>query len=414
VRSSGSALLALLVVLLAGCESSKHPAPNPTSAATRRCATIVASTLGGVGERIYREAAGGRVLEQAVHRLRSSRALETAISSDDRAATRTALHALLLGQIVAVEILRGGHVIAAANAGAGPAIAPVSGSIPGTDASFVLSTQAAHSYAQVAQQVTGAQILLDTPSARVAGTIGDPSQAGAPRDGPLRLTGRSYQVASVSGRAYPAGPLHISLLVPSAGLACSASASQARVETLGHVGERIYKEESSSRYVLATLRHMEANTDFQRSVASRDTAATRAAIIAFFAAHIHVVRVHVDVSEPGGAQRYFYDLGGPYVLAPVRGALRSGGRVVGHFSFAIQDDAGYLKLARQFTGAQVLMRAGGRQVMGTLSPGPARVPDRGQVAYRGRTYDAYSFSGVAFPSGPLRISLLLDRRSLEG
>ena len=33
---------------------------------------------------------------------------------------------------------------------------------------------------------------------------------------------------------------------------------------------------------------------------------------------------------------------------------------------AIQDDAGYLKLAHLFTGAEVLMRTGGRQVMGTL------------------------------------------------
>ena len=101
------------------------------------------------------------------------------------------------------------------------------------------------------------------------------------------------------------------------------------------------------------------------------------------------------------------DEGGPYALAPVHGTLRSGGRVVGDFEMAIQDDAGYLKLAHLFTGAQVLMRTGSRQVMGTLSPGPASVPDRGEVTYRGRTYQAYSFIGEAFPDGPLRISLLL-------
>ena len=67
------------------------------------------------------------------------------------------------------------------------------------------------------------------------------------------------------------------------------------------------------------------------------------------------------------------------MLAPVHGTLRSGGRVVGHFEMAIQDDAGYLKLAHLFTGAEVLMRTGSRQVMGTLSPGPATVPDRGEV-----------------------------------
>jgi len=90
----------------------------------------------------------------------------------------------------------------------------------------------------------------------------------------------------------------------------------------------------------------------------------------------------------------------------VAGTLRTGGRVVGRFLTAIQDDAGYMKLARLFTGAEVLMRIGSRQVMGTLSPGPAQVPDRGTVSYRGRRYQAYSFRATAFPSGPLRISLL--------
>ena len=52
------------------------------------------------------------------------------------------------------------------------------------------------------------------------------------------------------------------------------------------------------------------------------------------------------------------------------------------------------------------MRIGSKQVMGTLDPGPAQVPDRGTVGYRGHTYRRYSFTAKAFPSGPLRISLL--------
>ncbi len=92
---------------------------------------------------------------------------------------------------------------------------------------------------------------------------------------------------------------------------------------------------------------MESSTVFQRAVAAGSVAATRAAIIDFFAAHIHVVRVRVTIG-----QRLLIDEGGPFVLAPVHGTLRSGGRVVGHFEMAIQDDAGYLKLAHLFTGAR--------------------------------------------------------------
>ena len=73
--------------------------------------------------------------------------------------------------------------------------------------------------------------------------------------------------------------------------------------------------------------------------------------------------------------------------------------MVGHFLTAIQDDAGYMKLARLFTGAEVLMRVGGKQVMGTLSPGPASVPDHGTVSYRGQDYEAFSFTGDSLPLG---------------
>jgi hypothetical protein len=174
------------------------------------------------------------------------------------------------------------------------------------------------------------------------------------------------------------------------------------VETLGHVGERIYGEELHSRAVSSTIRHIEESVSFRRAVAAADPAATRAAIEGFFAQHIHVVRVRVTIGD-----RLLVDVGGPFALAPLHGTLRSNGRVVGHFTTAIQDDAGYLKLAHLFTGAQVLMRTGGRQVMGTLSPGPATVPAHGEVTYSGNTYQAYSFTGQAFPSGPLQLSLLI-------
>jgi hypothetical protein len=377
--------------------------PVSVTAPDASCATAVAATLGTVAARIYHEAATGGDVAQAVHRVQSSTALAAAIDSGDAAAARAALQTLLLDQIARIEILRGGRVFA--QAGSGAAIAPVHGSIPGTSATYILSTQPSRAYLQVVHQVTGVQVLLlggATPDYRLAGTIGGSLPAGAPAAGPLTLAGESYQTFTLAGAVYPAGTLRIVLLAPTSTISCPGPLGQVRVETLGHVGERIYQEELNSPDVAATLRSMESSTAFQHAVAAGSVTATRAAILGFFAAHIHVVRVRVTV---GG--RLLIDEGGPYALAPVHGTLRSGGRVVGNFEMAIQDDAGYLKLAHLFTGAEVLMRAGSRQVMGTLSPGPASVPDRGEVAYRGRTYQAYSFSGVAFPSGPLRISLLL-------
>lgn len=370
----------------------------PPASAT--CATTVASTLGTVAARVYHEAATGGNVAQAVHRVQSSAALAGAINGGSSAAARSALQALLVGQIVGVEVLRGGRVFA--QAGSGAAIAPVRGSIPGTSATFVLSTQSDRTYLQVVHQITGAQVLLLSGSRRIAGTIGGAPAAGVPANGPLTVAGQSYQSFALSGAVYPSGELHIVLLVPAATIACPGSPAQTRVEALGHVGERVYQEELHSPNVTATLRHVENSAAFQSAVAAADASATRAAIVGFFEQHIHVVRVRVTTGS-----HLLVDVGGPYVLAPVQGTVHRGGRVVGQFEMAIQDDAGYLKLAHLFTGAEVLMRTGARQVMGTLSPGPATVPDRGTVSYRGRSYQAYSFSGVAFPTGPLRISLLL-------
>jgi hypothetical protein len=378
----------------------------------RGCAAAVAATIGHVGARIYSSASSGTVVGQAVQRVRRSSVLAAAASSGDAAATERALRGLLAGQIVRIQVLVHGRPLA--SAGSASAIAPVHGSIPGTDATFVLSTQAADSYLHVTRQVTGAEVALlsgsSAPgsSARVlAATLPGLGARQVPSSGRLDFHGKRYEVSSLAGSTYPSGSLRIALLVPSISIHCPSVAAQIPVQTLGQVGERIYQEEAGSPYVRATLRQIEADPAFRQAVAARDTKAIRAAIVGLFGAHIHVVRVRAYAVEPDGTQRFLYDLGGPFVLAPVHGTVHSAGKLVGRFSFAIQDDAGYLRLARLFTGAEVLMRVGSKQVMGSLEPGPGSVPDRGTVEYRGKAYEAYSFSGVAFPSGPLRISLLI-------
>jgi len=364
------------------------------------CAEAVAATLGTIATRIYHQAATGRNVGQAVHRVTSSTALIAAARAGDAAGTRAALRSLLLGQIARIEVLRGGRVLA--SAGSGAAVAPVSGALPGAGgARYLLSVQSDRTYTQVTSQVTGAEVLLLSGPRAVAGTISLPASLHLPAAGPVTVGSHSYQVASLSGGAYPSGSLRIALLVPASELKCPANPALTRSAVLGRVGERIYEAEGKSPIVAATVHRMEQTSAFRSAVARHDATATRAAILGFFAAHIHVVRVRVEV---GG--KLLVDVGGPYALAPVHGTLRSGGRTIGTFTTAIQDDAGYLKLAKLFTGAQVLMRVGSKQVMGTLSPGPSQVPADGTVAYQGHTYSAHSFTATAFPSGPLRISLL--------
>jgi hypothetical protein len=369
------------------------------------CSATVAGTLAQVAQNVYRDAASGEDVAEAVQRVSGSQTLASAIGAGSTRAVDRSLRALLLGQIVRIEILVDRRVLG--SAGSGAAIAPVRGTVTGTDGTFVLSVQSDHGYVEVTHQVTGAQMEISSVAGGragewLAGTVARPTPADVPDSGGLDYEGVRYRVASLRASAFPAGAARIAVLVAAPEISCAKTPAQTRVATLGQVGERIYEEELSSPTVRATVRKLERSNAFREAVAERSPAATRAAIVGFFEAHLHVVRVRVTV-----AGRLLIDVGGPYVLAPVRGVLRSHGQVVGEFEMAIQDDAGYLKLARVFTGAQVLMRVGARQLKGTLSPGPASVPGRGAIVYGGRRYAAYSFTAQAFPSGPLRISLLI-------
>ncbi len=172
-------------------------ATSSATVAPSVCAATVAETLSGIAGRIYHEAATGGNVAQAVHRVQSSGALAAAIRAGSTGAADTALRSLLLGQIVRVEVLRGGRAFA--TAGSGQALAPVSGSIPGTGASFVLSVQSDHSFLQVTSQLTGAQVLLLAGPRRVAGTLAVPPGS-IPAGGPVSIAGQSYQVSSLPAR----------------------------------------------------------------------------------------------------------------------------------------------------------------------------------------------------------------------
>ena len=130
----------------------------------------------------------------------------------------------------------------------------------------------------------------------------------------------------------------------------------------------------------------------------------REAVTSLVFSHTHVVRLRVTRGSDVLA-----DVGGPDILAPVSGSLRRGGRTVGRYILSVQDDLGYVKLVTRFTGVPVVLRASSRTVPieGSFRPGPASIPEHGPVRYRNTTYEALSFNAQLFPSGPLRISLLV-------
>jgi hypothetical protein len=421
----------LLACLCGGCGSggaagggAQAPTTITDTAATapvsQDCAGAALEALERVGHSVYEESAGGRIAAEAVYRLQSTPALAEAVALGDAATTRRELQSLLLNQIVSVQVTRDGHTLARITRG-GEGIAPVSGRLQFDGrlvGSFVLSVQGANGYAQTVSGLTATQVLIRSGSRVLRSTLspapalGRIATGGGAREARREVSYRGvrYRVDTFTGQAFPAKPLSVSLLVPAGSIAtvCARgpsrphSAAQARADTWGLVAERVYYAEHAGSKAELLRGYVERSRPFREAVLTGNAKATRAAIIGFFRSHLHIVRVRV-IREG----QLLEDVGGPHVLAPIPGVIRNAhGRVVAHFLLAIQDDLGYTILARAFTSAQTLLREGTRQVMGTLEPGPATIPDRGRVSYGGSTYQAYSFYGEAFPSGPLRISLL--------
>ncbi|HEX4564872.1 MAG TPA: hypothetical protein VH115_10480, partial [Solirubrobacteraceae bacterium] len=148
------------------------------------------------------------------------------------------------------------------------------------------------------------------------------------------------------------------------------------------------------------VRRVQRSGPLVRAVAARDAAATRSAIEALL--NQHIVRMRVSV---GG--QLLSDVGGPYVLAPVSASLLAGGRTIGRFTLSIQDDEGYLRLTRRLAGVYVLMYMGPTLVKNSLGPSPGTPPEDGRYEYRGHTYRTVTLHAEAFPSGPLRIVVLV-------
>lgn len=362
--------------------------PPVSSSLAGSCRDVAARELADVARRVYAQAVTGQGVTSAVRRLQRSDALAAAVASGDRARV-TAAFLPIRHQIVRIELYRGTRRVYAY--GTFPTFAPIRGTLRRGGAKvgrFVIATTDQRAYSGFVRRLTGAMV-----------TFHRARSAARPQ---------ARRVVSLATRSYPSGgPLRIDLrFQPPAGALCGTTNAQTRLNTIGYVARRLIRAEQSSRSVRQTVRHVAADPAFRRATAKDDRPAIRSAIIrSFFHYHsLHIVRVRVT----RGA-RLVYDLGGPYVLEPVHGTVRSpDGRTAATFAVAVQDDTGYIKLVHRFTGAEVqLVSPLGKVPGSSLAPGPNAIPAHGTVSYRGRRYLAYSFDGTAFPAGVLRVSILV-------
>jgi hypothetical protein len=170
------------------------------------------------------------------------------------------------------------------------------------------------------------------------------------------------------------------------------------------VANNIYRGELGGSQTLIDLKHVTTAADLLAAVAADNAAATRNAVTRIVYHHFwHIVRLQAL----DAAGHILADVGGPYVIAPVAGALRSGGRVVGSFVMSVQDDMGFAKLERHAVGDPIGIYVNGKLAVALGGHFPRLAPSAAGVSLDGIAYAAVALTYSAFPSGTLSAVIAL-------
>jgi hypothetical protein len=410
-------LLALAVVYITsvggGSPARANPDPSPEDTANA-CGPAVLEALSQVGQHVYNEGVSSERTEIAKRTITGSSTLREAVERGDAAAARTAAQALLAtGHMTNLTVLHGAQTLA--TVGSPDALAPLHGTILSKAGapigSFVTSVWADAGFLSEMQGVVEGDIALRAGKHNISGSFALPTGE-LPAAGKLTTHGKAFQYASFPASIYPSGSslrVYILRTVSSTAHICGPTAQDTLVATLSRVASLIYAGEGGP-HALVQVHRAQQDGALLAAVAARDPAATRKAVVGLVFDHTHIVRMRVSA---GG--HLLSDVGGPYVLAPVGGALRLHGKQIGSLTLSIQDDEGYLRLAKRLVGLDVLMYMNPTSphpelVKNSLGPGVgafSSVPTSGLYSYRGHTFRVFTLNAHSFPSGPLRISVLI-------
>jgi hypothetical protein len=179
------------------------------------------------------------------------------------------------------------------------------------------------------------------------------------------------------------------LALPAALSACGASSSastspavscqQVERSELVAVAHRIYAQAVSGRNETAAVARIQASAPLAGAVAAGNPHAVSAALAPLLKNQI----VRIDIS---GGGRTLATAGSAAAYAPVRGAIRFGGRVVGQYVLSVGDERAFTGITGGLTGATVAF---------------ARNPAK----------SATTFPATTFPSGRTFVSLALPRQT---
>ena len=410
--------IAVILAALAGCGSGGSDAPaagGPAPAAVPAtllrpipppsgadCPAVALTTLGRVLQRIYDEGVSSEEVLAARDLINRNQQLHQALESGDASGAKAAATRLLATKhMTHLTVERGGKVLADVGE---PAIAPLEGQIKGSGGrvigSYLATLFSAHTFESEAKGITYGEVAVRAGGKVQAGstTFGAHELHGV---GELTKDGIEYEYVALPVAAYPSGTATVEVFRTRRSLTpvCGTTREETVARTLRGVATLIYKGEAGPRARLQVAR-VQAYKPLLEAVASRNPEAARKAIDILL--HKHVVRLRVS---SGGT--LLADVGGPYVLAPLRAPLTLNGRQVGELELSIQDDEGYKRLAERLAGVHVVMSMGGQVVKNSLGPITLPIPASGTYTYQGHRYTVFTVPAEAFPSGPLTIRVLV-------
>ena len=223
-----------------GAGAASVPAAAPCAAAAPE---TLARTVGTVATRIYGNELASAEVNADRHQVESFSPLLQALAAGNRGAALAAVTTLVFSHthIVRLRVTRGGSVIA--DVGGPEILAPVGGSLRlggRTVGDYVLSVQDDSGYVKLVTRFIGAPLVLRAGSRSLAteGAL-SPAPARVPAHGSLTFRGTVYQTFAFAARAFPSGPLEISLLVPVRPSLAQRTCAEIRTDELGDVARRV-------------------------------------------------------------------------------------------------------------------------------------------------------------------------------
>jgi hypothetical protein len=140
------------------------------------------------------------------------------------------------------------------------------------------------------------------------------------------------------------------------------------------------------------------------AVAAGDASAAHRAVHALVYHRLwHIVRLRVF----DAAGTLLAEVGGPYVIAPLRGSLELAGQVVGSYVMSVQDDYGFTLLETHAVGDPIAVYYHGKDVAWKGGTFPATAPSGPTLTRAGITYTVLARTYGAFPTGTLEAVILV-------